>query len=236
MGMKMKELPMSERPYEKLEMYGPKALSNAELLAIIIKSGTREESSVMLAQQILNLNQSKKEDSLQFMQNITIPEYMKIKGIGKVKAIQLSAVCELTKRMRRPIHQTKIKMENSQDVANYFMEEMRYESQEIAKMVLFTDRNEAYKIVDIALGATNFAAIEPRHILRQAIKYDAQRFILVHNHPNGTPNPSKEDFRITDCIVEACMDIGMELIDHIIIGKDTYRSVLYMQKMKKYWS
>ena len=158
MGMKMKELPMSERPYEKLEMYGPKALSNAELLAIIIKSGTREESSVMLAQQILNLNQSKK------------------------------------------------------------------------------DRNEAYKIVDIALGATNFAAIEPRHILRQAIKYDAQRFILVHNHPNGTPNPSKEDFRITDRIVEACMDIGMELIDHIIIGKDTYRSVLYMQKMKKYWS
>ena len=101
--MKMKELPMSERPYEKLEMYGETALSNAELIAIIIKSGTKDESSVGIAQKILSLEKSK-ENNLRFLQNVSIKEFMSIKGIGKVKAIQLKAICELTKRMSRPIN------------------------------------------------------------------------------------------------------------------------------------
>ena len=101
--MNIKEIPQSERPYEKLEMYGAQALSNAELLAIIIKSGTKEESSIVLAQKILSM-QKNTQDSLRFLQDISIKEFMSIKGIGKVKAIQLLAVCELTKRISRPIN------------------------------------------------------------------------------------------------------------------------------------
>lgn len=101
--MKIKELPISERPYEKLETYGAERLSNAELLAIIIKTGTREKTVVTIAQEILNL-QSDKENNLRFLQDLSIEDFMKIKGIGKVKAIQLKAVCELTKRISRPIN------------------------------------------------------------------------------------------------------------------------------------
>ena len=101
--MKIKELPTSERPYEKLEMYGEKFLSNSELLAIIIKSGTKENTSIEIAQKILNLEKSNKNGSLRFLQELSIQELTKIKGIGKVKAIQLKAICELAKRMNRPI-------------------------------------------------------------------------------------------------------------------------------------
>ena len=109
MTIKIKELPSAERPYEKLELYGEKNLSNAELLAIIIKSGTKEETSVQLAQKILKLNENAKEDNLNFLRNISIEELMQIKGIGKVKAIQLKAVCELGVRMSKPSNYKKIK-------------------------------------------------------------------------------------------------------------------------------
>ena len=101
--MKIKDLPLSERPYEKLEIYGAENLSNAELLAIIIKSGTKEQSSVSIAQEILKLNENTKQDNLRFLQEISLEEFMQIKGIGKVKAIQLKAICEITKRIARPI-------------------------------------------------------------------------------------------------------------------------------------
>ena len=131
MSIKMKELPLSERPYEKLEMYGAHTLSNAELLAIIIKSGTKKESSLSTAQKILSMK-NKNSDNLRFMQDISIEEFMSIKGIGKVKAIQLKAVAELTKRIARPID-NKIKIKSAKDVADLLMPEMRYEKREIAK-------------------------------------------------------------------------------------------------------
>ena len=121
--MNIKEIPQSERPYEKLEMYGAQALSNAELLAIIIKSGTKEESSIVLAQKILSM-QKNTQDSLRFLQDISIKEFMSIKGIGKVKAIQLLAVCELTKRISRPINNFNIQIKSPQDVANLLINEL----------------------------------------------------------------------------------------------------------------
>ena len=132
MPIKMKELPISERPYEKLEMYGANTLSNAELLAIIIKSGTKEESSVTLAQKILSLGKNKncKEDNLKFLQELSIEEFMQIKGIGKVKAIQLKATCELAKRISRPIKQLKTKIKTPHDVANLLMDELKTEKRE----------------------------------------------------------------------------------------------------------
>ncbi len=150
MPIKMKELPELERPYEKLEWYGEKVLSNAELLAIIIKTGNKEETSVQLAQKILNLNNLKSE-GINFLRNITIEELMKIKGIGKVKAIQLKAVGELANRMTMPNSLKKIVIKEPFDLAKIMLEELRFQKKEIIKIVMLNNRNEIIKIKDIAM-------------------------------------------------------------------------------------
>ena len=224
MPIKVKELSISERPYEKLEMYGPENLSNSELLAIIIKTGTKEETSVTLAQKILSL--AKHENDLRFLQHISTKELMKIKGIGKVKAIQIKAVCELTKRMSRPIDHTNITIKSSKDVANLLMQELRYEKREIVKLLVLNAKNVVMKIIDIAYGGTNFAVLEPKEVLLEAIKLQAPKIILVHNHPSGDPKPSQDDYRITDRIYESADIMGITLLDHIIIGDGTYESLM----------
>ena len=231
--MKIKELPYSERPYEKLEMYGPENLSNSELLAIIIKTGTKEETSVSLAQKILNLKKDTSEDNLRFLQEISINEYMQIKGIGKIKAIQLIAVCELAKRISRPIDNLKVTIKEPKDVANLLIQEMKFEKREIAKVIVLNSKNVVLKIKDISLGGTNFAMIEPKEILVEAIKIGAPKIILVHNHPSGDPTPSKQDFLMTDRIYECADIMGIELLDHIIIGYNDYESIFRRKECEK---
>lgn len=182
--MKIKELPMSERPYEKMELYGATNLSNSELIAIIIKTGTKGESSVAIAQRILALGKETKSKDLKFLQEFSIQDFMAIKGIGRVKAIQLKAVCELMKRMSMPIDTKNVKITNSKEVANLFIPILRYEKREVVKLILLNNKNIMQKIVDISLGGTNFSYIEPKDILREAIKLGAPRIILVHNHPS----------------------------------------------------
>ena len=227
--MKIKELPISERPYEKLEMYGAETLSNAELLAIIIKTGTNKESSVLVAQKILALNKNYNKSDLRFLQEISIKEFMGIKGIGKVKAIQLKAICELTKRISKPID-SKVKIKNAKDVANLLMDELKYERQEIAKVIILNNKNVVLKIINISLGSTNFAYIEPREVLSEAVKMQAPKIILVHNHPSGDPKPSKADFKITDRIYECANIMGIELLDHVIIGDGIFESIFMERK------
>lgn len=222
--MKIKDLPLSERPYEKLELFGAEKLSNAELLAIIIKTGTKEKSVITIAQEILKLQNENNCSNLRFMQDLSIADFMKIKGIGKVKAIQLKAICELTKRISRPINY-QIKIRNSKDVASLLMPEMRYEKREIAKVLLLNCKNLVLKIVDISLGGANFACLEPKDILTEALKLQAPKIILVHNHPSGDTTPSKSDFNITDRIYEAAELMGIQMLDHIIIGDGTYESI-----------
>lgn len=225
MNIKMKELPISERPYEKLETYGPQNLTNSELLAIIIKTGTKENTAVGLAQKILKLNNGLDKEDLSFLQDISIKDFMKIKGIGKVKAIQLIAVCELAKRMNKPINKQNIKINNSNDVAKLLMNELRYEKREKAKLILLNGKNILLKIIDISYGGNNFAMIEPREILNEAVKSGAPKMILVHNHPSGDVTPSKADFSMTDRIYEASEILGIEFLDHVIIGNNKFGSV-----------
>ena len=224
MSIKMKELPSSERPYEKLEMYGAGALSNAELLAIIIKTGTKEESSVTLAQKILTLNHNKK-DNLTFLQDISIEELTKIKGIGKIKAIQIKAVSELTKRISRPIVNNKITITCPENVADLLMNELKNEKREIVKVLILNTKNIVLKILDISYGSTNLAIIEPREILVEPIKMGAPRIILVHNHPSGDPTPSKSDIIVTEKLIQASNLMGIEILDHIVIGYNKYESI-----------
>ena len=230
MKVKMKELPISERPYEKLKMYGAERLTNSELLAIIIKNGTKEYTALDLANNILKLNDNDVKEDLSFLQDISISEFMKIKGIGEVKAIQLLAVCELVKRINKPINKEEIKIKDAKDVAKLLMNEMRYEKREVVKLILLNNKNVVLKIKDISYGGTNFAMIEPREVLSEAVKLQAPKIILVHNHPSGDVVPSKSDFNITDRIYEACEIIGIELLDHIIIGNNKYESILGLRK------
>lgn len=174
MPITIKELPELERPYEKLEWYGEKALSNAELLAIIIKTGTREETSVQVAQKILNLDDTQTE-GINFLRNITIEELMQINGIGKVKAIQLKAVGELANRMTMPTHIKKIQIKEPRDLANIMMEELRFQQKEIAKIVLLNNKNEITKIKDIAIGRYQFCQCRNKRHIRRSTQNESTK-------------------------------------------------------------
>ncbi len=224
--MKIKDLPLSERPYEKLEIYGAENLSNAELLAIIVKTGTKEQSSVSIAQEILKLKENTNQDNLRFLQELSLEEFMQIKGVGKVKAIQLKAVCELTKRISRPINNQKKTIKSPKDVADLLMPELRYEKREIVKVLILNSKNVVLRTINISLGGANFAYIEPKDALSEAVKMQAPKIILVHNHPSGDCKPSKGDYNVTDRMYEAATLMGIQLLDHVIIGDGTYESLL----------
>ncbi len=226
MSIKIKELPESERPYEKLEMYGEKSLSNAELLAIIIKSGTKEETSIQLAQKILKLNDSK-EENLNYLQNITIEELQQIKGIGKVKAIQLKAVAELSIRMFKKVNYRKVVIKKPIDIARVFMSELKFEKNEKIKVVILNTKNEILKIKEVASGGVNFANFNINQIILEPIKMNAPKFILVHNHPSGDSTPSKQDIFITNKVYDLSQSLGIQLVDHIVIGDMNYTSIFF---------
>ncbi len=224
MSIKIKELPEMERPYEKLELYGESNLSNAELLAIMLKSGTKQKTSIELAQEILNLNDTKVDD-LNFLKDITIEEFMQIKGIGKVKAIQLKALIELSSRISRPSNYKKIVIKEPKNLANILMGELRTEKNEIAKLVILNNKNEILKIMNIAIGGTNFANIAIKDLLSEPIKMKAPKIIIVHNHPSGDSTPSRADIEFTEKVIEASSILGIQLVDHIVIGNMEYTSI-----------
>lgn len=231
MPIKMKELPQEERPYEKLEQYGEKSLTNAELLAIIIKTGTKDETVIGLAQQILKLN-NEKNGSLNFLRDITVEEFMKIKGIGKVKALQLKAVCELATRMNSVTNYKEKKILKPYDIAEILIEKMRFEKQEILKVALLNNSNKLLKIRDIAKGAGNFVTTTIKSVLNEAVKIEAAKIILIHNHPGGDPTPSTQDIKFTQKVEQACEILGIQLLDHIVIGNTNYVSI-FSEREKK---
>ena len=224
--MRIKELPEIERPYEKLELYGEKSLSNAELLAIIIKNGTKEKTSVEIATEILNLNTSQNKGDLNFLRELSLEELKNIKGIGRVKAIQIKATCELATRMSKPSNYKKIQIKSPKDVANLLMSDLRFEKREIVKIIILNNKNIVLKILDVAIGSGNFSNLNIRYILSETVKINAPKIILVHNHPSGDPTPSGADIVVTSKLKEAAEILNIELLDHIVIGNMQYRSIL----------
>lgn len=233
MTIKIKQLPECERPYEKMEMYGEKMLSNAELLAIIIKSGTKENTSVELANKVLSLISEHENDNslLQSLQQISIEEFQQIKGIGKVKAIQLKAVCELARRMAQPVNKKNIKINSSSDVAQLLMEELRNEKVEHVKLLLLNAKNIVVRIIDISKGGMNSAIVEPKEVLQEAIKSGIPKIILVHNHPSGDCTPSTADINMTKRLYTAANILGIQLLDHIVIGDRCYTSIFSAERI-----
>lgn len=230
MSLKIKELPETERPYEKLELYGEKSLSDAELLAIIIKSGTKEETSVQIAQRILNLNYDPQMGKLNFLKNLSLEELMQVKGIGRVKAIQLKAICELSIRMNKPSNYKKVQIKSTEHIASLVMEELRFEKREYVKLFLLNNKNEIIKNLDVAKGGTNFANVNMKEIISEALKIEAPKMILIHNHPTGDPTPSALDIKFTDKLYNAAKVFDIELLDHIVIGDKNFKSVFVETK------
>ena len=224
MSMTIRQLPETERPYEKLELYGETALSDAELLAIIIKTGTKEETSVQLAQKVLNLNGTKQE-GLNFLRDVSIEELIQIKGIGKVKAIQLKAVGELAIRMSKPSNYKKIIIHQPSDIANVVMEELRFQKREVIKVVILNQKNQILKIKDISFGGNSYVNISVKDIMTEAIRMKAPKIILIHNHPSGDATPSKVDVEFTTNVYDIGRLLGIELVDHIVIGNGTFTSI-----------
>ena len=233
MPIKMKELPETERPYEKLEQYGAESLTNAELLAIIIKTLTKEETAVGLAQQILKLNTGK-ENNLKFLMDLTVEEFTKIKGIGKVKAIQLKAVCELSTRINSVTSYKEKQILHPRDIAEILIEKMRFEKQEILKVAMLNNKNKLLKIKDVAKGGGNFVTASMKSILNEAVRIQAEKIILIHNHPTGDPTPSMQDIKFTQNVEQASKILGIQLLDHIVIGNINYVSIFSERaKLKK---
>ena len=221
--MTIKELPESERPYEKCEKYGASVLSDSELLAIIIKSGNRNERSTDLASRILMMKESRY--GLNVLNHVSMKELCSINGIGKVKAIQLMAVAELSKRMAEDIKREGITFEDSDSIAGFYMEKMRHLEREQTRLLLFDMRMKMISDMEIFKGTVGRSFMEPREILIEALKADAVSFVLLHNHPSGDPTPSTADIEITKRLKNAGDLIGIKLKDHIIIGDKKYVSL-----------
>lgn len=219
-----KELPESERPYEKCERSGPEALSDAELLAVIIRSGTRNERAVDLAVRVLNRPGAKK--GLSALHYYSQQELQKLKGIGKVKAIQLCCVAELAKRMQLSDCDRKDFFHSPQSIADAYMGRLRHcRTEEIILLMLDTKGRKIGDTV-ISRGTVNMAVLEPREVLSIALRYEAVFIVVLHNHPSGIPTPSDADISVTRRLAAACEIVGIMLRDHIIIGDNCYLSMM----------
>lgn len=219
--LNMKELPLCERPYEKLEVVGAEYLSNAELLAVIIKTGTKAYTAVELAQLVLKLSHDGRLSSLY---NLSIEQLKQVKGIGRVKAIQIKAALELSKRIATSDGKVHHIIKSALDVSSLMMEEMRYLRKEMFKALLLDTKNQIIKVVDVSVGSLNSSIVHPREVFSEAIKCGCNSIIFVHNHPSGDPTPSLEDVQTTQRLESAGNILGIKVLDHIVVGDGKYVS------------
>jgi len=216
----MKNLPESERPYEKFLLHGEDSLSDAELLAIILKSGTKDANSLDIAREILKGN----HNNLLNLYDLSYRELMQFSGVGQVKAIQLKAVAELSRRIARTNSGYHLKMDTPISIADYYMEQLRHAKQEQLICAFFDSKCNFLGDTVVSKGSVNYTYVSPREIFRYAFDYEAVMIILLHNHPSGDPVPSEDDIQITRRIEKGAQILQLELVDHIIIGDNKYYS------------
>jgi len=217
----MKMLPFSERPYEKFERFGAGALTDAELLAIIIKSGTKEETALQLAQKVLVECESKKTFSFE---QVSLNRLKEIKGIGRVKAIQLKAVFELSKRFNS-ISDEIIHINNPRQAYDFLMRELKYEKQEHIKVLMLDVKSKLIKAETVAIGSISEVGITPREVFKKPVEYSAANIILAHNHPSGDATPSEADIEFTGKVAFVGKVLGISVVDHIVVTDDNWCSM-----------
>ncbi len=225
--MKIKELPMEERPMERMLSSGTKALSNAELIAVIIRTGQGQESAIGLAERILAFSGNENYmgyGSLNGLMNTSPEELMTIPGVGKSKACAIAAATELAKRLNKPQPSKKIDVHCASEAAGIFMDDLRFERKEHFKSLLLDAKGRIIFIDDVSIGDLTTTPVHPREVFKSAIKKSAASVIFVHNHPSGDPEPSMDDIALTSRLVSAGKLIGIKVLDHIIIGDGEYYS------------
>ena len=208
-----------ERPREKMLVKGVKRLSNAELLAILLRTGNKNKNAIELANYIINRD----IQVIRHLEDMTIEELCNIDGIGLSKSTQIKAALELGSRVAsfKPI---KYKIRNPWDIQRYYMDSLRYLKKEVFKAVLLNTKNEIISDVDVSIGTLSSSLVHPREVFKEAIRRSASKIIVMHNHPSGSVEPSREDKNITSRLIKCGEIIGIEIIDHIIIGDGLYFS------------
>ncbi len=215
----IKDLPLSERPRERLMQDGASVLSDAELLGILIRTGSRQDTAVQLAERILvEIN------GLHELPRVTADEIKKVKGFGPAKAVTLLAAAELAKRLSNRFRVEAVTVSSPGDAAGLVMEEMRHYQKEHFRVVMLDTKNKVLGIEDISIGSLNTSLVHPREVFRPAIRKACASVILVHNHPSGDPTPSREDLDVTRRLCEAGKLMGIEILDHVVIGDGRYLS------------
>ena len=222
MAIMVRDLPPEERPREKLLAYGPSGLSNAELLAILLRSGTRKKSVLRIAEEILARI---KEQGLVGMVHISVAELAKIDGVGKVKAATLQAAIELARRLA--VQQSaKIQMiTGPEDVARYAMPHYRFEQKEHFAVLLLNTKNHVISMPEGSVGSLSASVVHPREVFRAAIDHAAAAMMLLHNHPSGDATPSRADIAVTERLVKAGKIMDIPVLDHVVLGRDRFISL-----------
>ena len=216
----IRDLPTGERPRERLLHYGAGALSTSELLAIILRVGTSGENVVRVAEKLLA-----RHDGLPGMAQATIQELCQDKGVGEAKAIQIKAALELGRRLLVAAPHERPQIRQPADAANLLMAEMSLLSQEHLRTVLLDTRNRVIAIPTVYIGSLNSAAVRVGEVFREAIRANSAAIVVVHNHPSGAPDPSPEDVQVTRQIVEAGSLLNIDVLDHLIIGRQRFVSL-----------
>lgn len=216
----IKEMPIDQRPREKMIKYGSKSLSTEELIALIIRTGNRENTAIQLANNLIC-----KSRGLKNIIDYTPEEFMHFKGIGRAKSTQLCAVIELSKRINNCNFKGEINLNTPADVASLLMSELRHLKQEHLYAILLDVKNKMIGKVLISKGGLASSVVHPREVFKKAIKKSCASLIIAHNHPSGDPTPSDNDIEVTKSLISAGEILGIDLLDHIIIGDGRYVSL-----------
>nr|WP_102345406.1 DNA repair protein RadC [Bacillus sp. Marseille-P3661] len=219
-SLMIRDFPKDETPRERLIADGPSSLSNQELLAILLRTGTKNESVLQLANRLI-----KHFDGLRMLKDATIEEITNIHGIGQVKALQIIASVELGRRMGRLQYDDRYVIRSPEDAAKYMMDEMRFLSQEHFVCLYLNTKNQVIHKQSIFIGSLNASIVHPREVFKEALRRSSASIICLHNHPSGDATPSREDIEVTKRLVECGKLLGIEILDHLIIGEQKFISL-----------
>lgn len=220
MHMTLRDVPEQDRPRERMLREGAQALSDAELLAVLLRTGTHRESAVILAQRML-----KEAGGLSRIPRLSVKEMTGIRGIGETKALQIHAGIELGRRLARLSQGDRPVIRSPRDAAALVMEEMRHLQKEHFVVLFLNTKNHVIAQETLSMGSLNASLVHPREVFRSAIRQGSASIICIHNHPSGDPTPSREDIALTNRLVEAGNIIGIEVLDHLIIGDGIFISL-----------
>ena len=228
-GLRMRDLGVNDRPRERLAILGAQVLSNAELLAILMRTGIRGASALDVAHRVLALGREglatgdEAEPGLRHLVTSSLEELIRVPGVGLAKAVQLKAAVELGRRVATS-QSPRLSVRSPRDVSALVMEEMRFLDREQFRIVLLDAKNHVLGVRTVSVGSLSSSIVHPREIFKEAIARSSAAIILVHNHPSGDPTPSREDVEVTRRLVDAGRLLGIEVLDHVVVGDNEYVS------------